>query len=216
MRNGSLWSNVVFEKEVIFHEFDFETSDLEFEVSKSSIWKHTTLCDKGVFSFILSRNFDDQLSSNFHRFVILCICWDTPSGKTGLWQLPIVSSVFKINVKGKQFHHPKTLKSGTVGALASLCRPRGAHSGEPLTRAKRTITHPLVVTSCTWGQPQVTHSTSRALGADPGEPLEWRQSYSGADRGRRREANRTHPLKLCALILFFCRLLVKLMTTVCY
>ena len=51
--NGSLWSNVVFEKEAIFHEFDFETSDLEFEVSKSSIWKNTTWCDKGVFSFII-------------------------------------------------------------------------------------------------------------------------------------------------------------------
>ena len=30
-------SGVVFEKEVIFHEFDFKTSDLELEVSKSSI-----------------------------------------------------------------------------------------------------------------------------------------------------------------------------------
>ena len=38
----------VFEKEVIFHEFDFETSDLTFEVSKSSIWKHTTSCDRGA------------------------------------------------------------------------------------------------------------------------------------------------------------------------
>ena len=37
VRNGSLWSDVVFAKEVFFHEFDFETSDLEFEVSKSSI-----------------------------------------------------------------------------------------------------------------------------------------------------------------------------------
>ena len=36
-RNSSLCSNVVFKKEVIFHEFDFETSSLEFEVSKSSI-----------------------------------------------------------------------------------------------------------------------------------------------------------------------------------
>ena len=27
--NGSLWSGVVFEKEEIFHEFDFETSSLE-------------------------------------------------------------------------------------------------------------------------------------------------------------------------------------------
>ena len=46
-------SDVVYEKEVIFQEFDFETSDLEFEVSKSSIWKHTTKCNKGVFSFII-------------------------------------------------------------------------------------------------------------------------------------------------------------------
>ena len=30
-------AGVLFEKEVIFHEFDFETSDLEFEVSKPSI-----------------------------------------------------------------------------------------------------------------------------------------------------------------------------------
>ena len=41
-------------------EFDFETSDLELEVSKSSIWKHTTSCDKGVFRSLLSRNFDDR------------------------------------------------------------------------------------------------------------------------------------------------------------
>ena len=34
VRNGSLWSDVVFEKDVIFHEFDLENSDLEFEVSK--------------------------------------------------------------------------------------------------------------------------------------------------------------------------------------
>ena len=48
------------------------------------------------FLSLLSHNFDDRLSSNFHKFVILCICWDTPSEKTGLWQLPIVSSVFKL------------------------------------------------------------------------------------------------------------------------
>ena len=40
-------------KKVVLYDFDFETSDLEFEVSKSSIWKHTTLCDKGVFSIIV-------------------------------------------------------------------------------------------------------------------------------------------------------------------
>ena len=53
MRNSSLWSNIVFEIEVIFQEFDFKTSELDFEVLKSSIWKHTTSCDKGVFSFII-------------------------------------------------------------------------------------------------------------------------------------------------------------------
>ena len=98
MRNSSLWSNVVFEKEVIFHEFDFETSDLELEVSKSSIRKAHNLVWKGWFFLsLLSRNFDDRLSWNFHRFVILCICWDTASEKTGRWQLPIVSTVFKTN-----------------------------------------------------------------------------------------------------------------------
>ena len=37
VRNGSLRSDIVFGKEVIFHEFGFETSDLEFEDPKSSI-----------------------------------------------------------------------------------------------------------------------------------------------------------------------------------
>ena len=49
------------------------------------------------FLSLLSRIFDDQLSSNFHRFVDLCICcWDTPSEKTGLWQLLKVYSVFNL------------------------------------------------------------------------------------------------------------------------
>ena len=47
------------------------------------------------FLSLISRNFEDRLSSNFDRFVVLCICWDTPSEKTSLGQLPIVTSVFK-------------------------------------------------------------------------------------------------------------------------
>ena len=43
-------------------------------------WKYTHLWNN------LSCNYDDQLSSNFHWFVILCICWETPSENTGLWQ----------------------------------------------------------------------------------------------------------------------------------
>ena len=73
MRNGSLWSDIVFEKDVIFYEFDFDV---------------TRVC----FLPLVSRNFDD---SSFHRLVILCICWDTPTAKSSLWQLPIVSTAFK-------------------------------------------------------------------------------------------------------------------------
>ena len=58
--------------------------------------KAHNLWDKVLFLPLFSRNFNDQLSSNVHRFVILCICWDTPSENTGLWQLPKVSSAFKI------------------------------------------------------------------------------------------------------------------------
>ena len=47
MRNDSHGSYVVFEKEVIFHESDFETSEKDFDVSKSSIWKHTRVLRVG-------------------------------------------------------------------------------------------------------------------------------------------------------------------------
>ena len=33
-------------------------------------------------------NFDDQLSANFHMFVILYVFWDTPRENTGRWHLP--------------------------------------------------------------------------------------------------------------------------------
>ena len=83
MRNGPLWSNVVFEAKVIFHWdiwIDFETSA---EVSNSNVCKHTTSCDKGAFLYIiLSQLRRPILSLSFQRFVILCICWDTPTVKT--------------------------------------------------------------------------------------------------------------------------------------
>ena len=50
VRNSSLWSNIVF-REVISLWIWFVTSEFDFEVSNSSIWKHTTLRDKGVFFF---------------------------------------------------------------------------------------------------------------------------------------------------------------------
>ena len=50
MRNGSFWGNVVFEKEVIFHS---NNKRLQAWRLLQCIWKHTNLCDKGVFSFII-------------------------------------------------------------------------------------------------------------------------------------------------------------------
>ena len=96
MRNGSLWStcNVVFETEVNFHEFDFETSELDFEVSKSSIWKHTTGCFFFYYYYIsqLRRPIELKFSQVCH--FVHTVYSDTPSEKSGLWQLPIVSSAF--------------------------------------------------------------------------------------------------------------------------
>ena len=66
VRNGSLWSNVDFEKEVIFHEFDFDTSESDFEVPKSSIWK---LCaTKGVFSSIVISQLRQQIEIKISQF----------------------------------------------------------------------------------------------------------------------------------------------------
>ena len=37
------------------------------------------------------------MSSNCYWFIMLCVCWDTPSERTGLWQLPKVSSVSNVS-----------------------------------------------------------------------------------------------------------------------
>ena len=63
--------------------------------SRPQASESTQLVWQGCFFFLYSlATFDDQLSKNFHRLVILCTCWDTTSEKTGLWQLPKVSKVF--------------------------------------------------------------------------------------------------------------------------
>ena len=45
--------------------------------------------EQGRFRSLFSCNFEDQMSPNIHRVVILCTCWDT-SENTGLRQLPII------------------------------------------------------------------------------------------------------------------------------
>ena len=43
----------------------------------------------------LSCKLYDQTESMFTDVLFYAVCWDTPSEKTGLWQLPIVFSAFK-------------------------------------------------------------------------------------------------------------------------
>ena len=99
MRNGFLWSNVVFKREVIFHEFDFETSDLEFEVSKWSIWKHTTLCDKGVFSSIILSQLWRAIELKFSQVCYFVQMLRYTKWEDWSWQLPILFSVFNTGWK---------------------------------------------------------------------------------------------------------------------
>ena len=36
------------------------------------------------FRSLFTRKFDEQLSPNVYRFIIVCICWDTPCENNGL------------------------------------------------------------------------------------------------------------------------------------
>ena len=134
MRNGSLCSDVGFREssnfpriwfqDLVFRIWGLETKHLK---AHNSMWQGSLLTQvcyfwhmlryTKLFPFSLSCAIDDQLSSNFHRFVILCICWDTASGKTALWQLPIVSTVFKQPIKDY-------LKYFRVGSTLKLARRR--------------------------------------------------------------------------------------------
>ena len=67
MRNSSLWSEVVFRERSNFPWNWF-------------LW--------GIaIKHMKAHNFVFQYLTNFHRVVIVCICWDTASEKTSLWQL---------------------------------------------------------------------------------------------------------------------------------
>ena len=99
-----------------FRDLRFRTRGLEI----NRLNAHNFVWQGLFFLSLLSRNFNDRLSLNFHRFVILCTCWDTPTVKACLWQLPIVSTAFKILFKqNNTFIHWKSLKSW-VNALWSV------------------------------------------------------------------------------------------------
>ena len=73
-----------------FRDLRFRTWGLEI----NHLNAHNFVWQGCFFLLLLSRKFADRLSSNFYRFVILCICWDTPTVKASLWQLSKLSSAF--------------------------------------------------------------------------------------------------------------------------
>ena len=104
MRNGSLWSDRVFEKEVFFHEFDFGTSSLALIRSRSQTSESTPTCEKGVFYYIHICQLRQPIELKFSQVCYFMHTKDTPSEETGLWQLPIVSTVFILYHKTKMDH----------------------------------------------------------------------------------------------------------------
>ena len=88
----SFWERSIFSLKYLKWIWDLSW-DLEFKPFESTQLRATRV----PFLPLFSRNINNQLSSNFHRFVISCICQDTPSEKTGLWQLPKASSTFNID-----------------------------------------------------------------------------------------------------------------------
>ena len=93
MRKGSLWSNVGFNNFALKY-LNWIRDLLEFKASES-----TQLVRQWCFFFHYSLAF---LATNwgkvFKGLLFLCICRETRSENTGLWQLPIVSSVFNWNL----------------------------------------------------------------------------------------------------------------------
>ena len=87
MRNVFLWSNF---PRVWFRDLRFRTWGIEI----NHLNAHNFLWQGCFYFSLLSREFDDRLSSNFHMFDILCIYWDTSTENAILWQLPIVSTAF--------------------------------------------------------------------------------------------------------------------------
>ena len=63
---------------------------------KFKLLKAHNLSDKGGFSFHYSLATSTTNWVQIFTGLLFYACWDTPSEKTGLWQLPKVSSVLKI------------------------------------------------------------------------------------------------------------------------
>ena len=131
MRNSSPWSNIVFEKEVIFHELDFETSDFRIWGLEIKQLKAHNFVWQGCFCLqcYLATSTPDWAQIFTFFFIIICICWDTPSEKTG--HLAITNSVLCLEVIGGMGSDPghDTGVPGhdTLYYYTSFSSPSGIH-----------------------------------------------------------------------------------------
>ena len=74
VQKGSLWSNIVFEKEVISHS---TIKRLKAWSPLLEIWKLTNLCNKSVFSFIILSQLRWPIESTFSQICYFMHMWDT-------------------------------------------------------------------------------------------------------------------------------------------
>ena len=118
MRNGSLWRNVVFKKK----KKNISTN-LISRPQNYTFWgpeiKHlnaNNFVEKLFLPGIINVQLRRPVELKYSQVCYFMHSWYTPSEKTGLWQLLIVSSVFKFRVKQNCF--VKEL----LPARTSVCR----------------------------------------------------------------------------------------------
>ena len=85
------WSEHTDENVTVIQRFFWEPTLLKRDV----YYIQTSFTLQQVYFFLILQ-LRWPIESTFSQTVILCICWDTPSEKTGIWQLPKVSSAFKV------------------------------------------------------------------------------------------------------------------------
>ena len=98
VRNGSLWSKRSFRERSHLKKKWFRYLIIRFWCLEVKHLKAHNFAWQGCFSVIIISQLRRPIELKFWQvcyFICSCFCWDTPSEKTGLWQLPIVSTVFK-------------------------------------------------------------------------------------------------------------------------
>ena len=81
--NWSLWSNLVLRKRYVLTQILKDFRPEAFYLASESKQSATKVF---FFHYSLATS-KDQLGPHFHRFIISCTWWDTPSENTDLWQI---------------------------------------------------------------------------------------------------------------------------------